>query len=196
MREVNSTEEASVRSGETFVKRIVEAVEPILPITPRNKSLEAAYLRTALNLLGAAELLFALYETDIRSRANPAGVVGMTAAMHAAIERAVMFNEDQKALSEFITDMKAQYLTSFGLGTPFSKDDGRNRRRSRRGRPYFRERRLFNQGLTRAQLEQQVPLDAAATPSIPPVRGRGLCYAYQAGTCRRGGSCRFEHSNQ
>ena len=89
----------------------------------------------------------------------------MTAAMHADIERAVMFNEDQKALSEFITDMKAQYLTSFGLGTPFSKDVGRNRRRSRRGRPYFRERRFFNQELTRAQLEQQVPLDAAETPS-------------------------------
>ena len=195
MRKLDSTEEASIRSGETFVKRIVEAVDPILPITLRNKSLDAEYLRTALNLLGAAELLFAQYETDIRVKANPAGVVGMTAAMHVDIEKAVMFNEEQKALSEFITDMKAQYLSSLGLGTPFSKDDGRSRKRSRRGRSYYRGR-SFNQGLTRAQLEQQVPLDAAATPSIPPVRGRGLCYAYQAGTCRRGGSCRFEHSNQ
>ena len=81
LRKLDSTEEASLRSGETFVKRIVEAVDPILPITLRNKSLDAEYLRTALNLLGAAELLFAQYETDIRVKANPAGVVGMTACM-------------------------------------------------------------------------------------------------------------------
>ena len=52
-------EDASISVGDDFVKKIVEAVSPILPITLRNKSLDGSYLRTALHLLGATEFLFA-----------------------------------------------------------------------------------------------------------------------------------------
>ena len=42
-----------------LLKKIVEAVAPILPISLRNRSLDGTYLREALHMLGAAELLFA-----------------------------------------------------------------------------------------------------------------------------------------
>ena len=196
LREMDSSEEASVVRCDTFIKRIVESVDPILPITLRNKALDAEYLRTALHLLGAAELLFTQYEPDVRIQANPAGVVGLTAAMHGDIERAVMFNREQKSLAQFMTDSRAQYMTSLGLGTRFSKDDARIRRKNRRGRPFFRGHRFFNQGMNRAQQAHQGFLGTAAPVSTPTMQGRGLCYAYQAGTCRRGGACRFVHSNQ
>ena len=50
LREVGSTEESSVVNCDTFVKRIVEAVAPIIPITLRNGSLDGGYLRTALHM--------------------------------------------------------------------------------------------------------------------------------------------------
>ena len=43
---------------EKLVKQIIEAVSPIIPIVIRNKSLDGSYFRSALHLLGAAELLF------------------------------------------------------------------------------------------------------------------------------------------
>ena len=49
-----------------FVKKIIEAVPPIIPVVLRNKSLDGAYLRTALHFLGAPELMFSRYETDVR----------------------------------------------------------------------------------------------------------------------------------
>ena len=58
------------------IMKIVEAVDPIVPITLRDKALESGYLRTALQFLGAAEFMFAQYETDVRTQANPNGVVG------------------------------------------------------------------------------------------------------------------------
>ena len=155
---MDSSEEASVVRCDTFIKRIVESVDPILPITLRNKTLDAEYLRTALHLLGAAELLFTQYEPDVRIQANPAGVVGLTATMHGDIERSVMFNKPQKPLAQFMTDSRAQYLTSLGLGTSFAKDDGRSRKRNRRGRPYFRGQPFFSQGLDRAQQAYQSSL--------------------------------------
>ena len=51
----DSTEDAIRTDRDNFIKRIVGAVEPVLPITLRNKSLDAGYLRTALHLLGATE---------------------------------------------------------------------------------------------------------------------------------------------
>ena len=79
--------EASVLATDNFVKKLVKAVSPTVPITLRNRSLDGSYLRTALHLLGATEFLFAQYETDIRVQANPAGAVGLSSAMHGEFER-------------------------------------------------------------------------------------------------------------
>ena len=67
---------------------------------------------------------------------NPNGIVGLSAAMHNEFERAVIFNDKLKPLQEFMNEMKGQYQTSFGLGSPFPKDfGGRDRQReNRRGR--------------------------------------------------------------
>ena len=35
-------------AGDEFVRKIIEAVSPIIPVSLRNKSLDGAYLRTAL----------------------------------------------------------------------------------------------------------------------------------------------------
>ena len=67
----------SYEASEKFIKQIIEAVSPIIPITVRNKALDSDYVRAALQLLGAADLLFTQYESDVRVQANPAGVVGM-----------------------------------------------------------------------------------------------------------------------
>ena len=84
------TDDASIKAGDGFIMSIV-AVEPIVPISMRNNSLDGGYLRTALYLLGAAEFLFTQYELDVRVEANPAVVVGMCSAMHAEIERSVLW---------------------------------------------------------------------------------------------------------
>ena len=83
----DNVDEDSIVATEDFVKKLVEAVSPIVPIALRNKSLDGSYLRTALHLLGATEFLFAQYETDIRVQANPAGAVGLSSAMHGEFER-------------------------------------------------------------------------------------------------------------
>ena len=75
-----SSDEEGVSEAERdlLVKRIVEAVAPIIPVAIRDKALDGTYFRAALQLLGAAELLFSQYDSHIRSQANPAGVVSMS----------------------------------------------------------------------------------------------------------------------
>ena len=134
-------DDASVKASDEFIKSIVEAVGPTIPISVRNKSLDGGYLRMALYLLGAAEFLFTQYEPDVRVKANPAGLVGMRSAMHAEIERSVLCQQELRGFGEFIEDMRSQYQTSLGLGTGFANDAaGRQKRRSRnsRGRPFSR----------------------------------------------------------
>ena len=103
-------------ASDNFIRKLTEAVAPILPITLRNKSLDGGYFRAALQLVAAAEFLFEQYEADVSIKANPAGVVGMCNNMHADIKRSDICNEELKPLGEFIKDMKTQYQTSLGLG--------------------------------------------------------------------------------
>ena len=44
---------------DNFIRKLTEAVAPILPITLRNKSLDGGYFRAALQLAAAAKFLFA-----------------------------------------------------------------------------------------------------------------------------------------
>ena len=64
----NDRQEQTADLGDEFVRKIMEAVSPILPVALRNKSLDGSYLRTALYILGAAEIMFAQYEEDARVR--------------------------------------------------------------------------------------------------------------------------------
>ena len=150
LREQLGPDEVADTDFTNFIKKIVETVAPIIPITLRNKSLDGAYFRTALHLLAAAELLFARYEVDVRLQANPSGVVGMSAAMHADLENACFYNNELRSLEDFTKEMKSQYQTALGLGTPFSKDTYRaTRRRSRgQGRGFYRNRQAL--GLNRS----------------------------------------------
>ena len=191
---------------------IAVAVEPIVPISMRNNSLEGGYLRTALYLLGAAEFLFTQYELDVRVEANPAVVVGMCSAMHAEIERSVLWQQELRDFRDFMKDMRSQYQTSLGLDTPFAKDSfpGTRRRRGGRGRSYWRNRRFYTQGVNRMQEQQSLGTEGfqgIGQPADPsgavmgqrggyPHRGRGICYAYGSGNCHRGASCKFLHLNQ
>ena len=199
---------------DVLVKKIMEVIFPILPIALRNKSLDGEYIRTALHLLSAAEFLFSQYETDIRNKANPAGMFGLCSAMHDEIKRAALYNEQQKPVGVFSWEIKSQYQTSLGLGTPFAKDFAtKSRKRSRRttNRPFYRSRRLLGQGLARGQVTQQMPHGGPkGYPTSPTevfagagrgrginagTRGRDICYDYRAGDCRRGASCRYLHAN-
>ena len=83
----------SDNAGDEFVRKIMEAVSPILPVALRNKSMDGAYLGTALYILGAAEIMFAQYEEDARVQANPAGAVGLCRSMHSEIERATLYGD-------------------------------------------------------------------------------------------------------
>ena len=144
----DSTEASAVEERDNFIKKIIEAVSPIIPITLRNKSLDGGYLRSALYMLGAAEFLFKQYESDIRTQANPAGAVGMCTAMHALLERAAIYDEELEGLGKFMQDMRTQYQTSFGLGDSFAHDSRRPRRRTRtqRGRPNWQDTRIQHRG--------------------------------------------------
>ena len=133
LREQVGSGEASDTECTNFIKKIIETVAPIIPVTLRNKSLDGAYFRTALHLLAAAELLFARYEVDVRLQANPSGVVGMSAAMHADLENSCFYNNELRSLEDFTKEMKSQYQTSLGLGTSFSKDTFQVTRRRGRG---------------------------------------------------------------
>ena len=42
-------------NGDVFIKKVIGAVSPIIPITLKNRSLDGRYLRTALTLLDATE---------------------------------------------------------------------------------------------------------------------------------------------
>ena len=130
-----SDDQAASLRCDLLVKRIVEAVAPIIPISLRNKSLDAGYFRSALHLLGAGEFLFSQYVPDIRIKSNPSGLVGMANAVHAELKKAAMYNSVLKPPQEFSKDMRAQYQTFLGLGTPFPKDRVQSKGQSRRPYP-------------------------------------------------------------
>ena len=152
-RDLDSTEDARVAACDKEIKRIIQAVAPILPLTLRDKALDGEYLRTALQFLGAAEFLFAQYETDVRTQANPNGVVGFSAAMHNEFERAFLFSALLMPLNKFMSPIMCQYQTSLGLGSTFPKDfEGRARQRENRrrgGRSSYYGRRFQPIGLGR-----------------------------------------------
>ena len=215
----NDRDEQSADAGDQFVRKIMEAVSPILPVALRNKSLDGAYLRTALYVLGAAEIMFAQYEEDARVQANPAGAVGLCRSMHSEIERSTLYGDQElKPLREFYSEMKAQYQTSLGLGKSFAKDtSSRGRRRSRRGRGsgqfqgiHYAGRQGLARGLRNTQvfggpgyaaarggysLGHAIPNRVGATHPTH-LGGRAPCYDFQAGNCLRGRACRFAHVNQ
>ena len=193
-RDLDSTEDARVAACDKVVKKLVQAVAPILPLTLRDKALDGEYLRTALQFLGAAEFLFAQYETDVRTQANPNGVVGLSSAMHSEFERAVVFNAPLKPLNEFMNSMKCQYQTSLGLGSTFPKDfGGRSRQRENRRRggrsPYY-GRRFVGSG--RGLQDQQ---ERTTAPTAIPIRGQEVRLNYRNGRCHRGAACRYSHIN-
>ena len=64
-----------------FIRKVIEAVSSILPITLRNRSLDGGCLRTALALLETKEILFTQFHEDIRQHPKIGGAVGMTQAM-------------------------------------------------------------------------------------------------------------------
>ena len=130
--------------GDNFIKKIVQAVAPIVPITLRDKALDGAYLRQALHMLGAVELLFAQYQTDVRKHANPAGVVGLAAAMHCEFEAATFHGNKLKSLQDFMNEMRSQYQTSLGLVLHLQKRFSRHKEAQERTGPGFLEEPAFN----------------------------------------------------
>ena len=141
--------------------------------------------------------MFSQYESDVRTQANPNGIVGLSSAMHNEFERAVIFNDRLKPLQEFMSEMKGQYQTSFGLGSPFPKDFGeRDRQRENRR---VRVRASFNRDQFRyPRLDgglhgRQEPFVSGQGAEALPIRGRAPWHAFREGTCRRGAACRFSH---
>ena len=211
--QVEKADKNVLATGDNFVRKITEAVCPIIPITLRNKSLDGGYFRTALQLVAAAEFMFSQFETDVRMHANPAGLVGMCNMVHGEIKRAAMYNDGLKALPDFVKEIKTQYQTSLGLGASFARDaaiQGYGRGRRARGRHYYRSHMVQAQGPTRFQGSAQQQTAAEYTSgrgtraryqgtqapyrnNLVPIRGRGLCYDFQAGNCTRGRACRFLH---
>ena len=207
---LNSAEQENVANCDNFIKKVIGMVPPIIPLALRNRTLDGGYFRRALLFLGVAEILFKQYEADIRGQANPAGLVGMCSSMHSEFERCTLFNEELSSLKKSMSDMKAQYQTSLGLGSPFRKDSNsrakRQAKRSRR-RPYSRMQSYDTQEVARAQLPypnfgnqafasgglQNSRGRGRGRTSTAPSRGRGPCYAFQAGECNRGRACRFSH---
>ena len=164
--------------------------------------------------------MFTQYETDVRTQPNPAGVVGMCNSMHSDIERAALYNEELKPLDSFTREMKAQYLTSLGLGSTFAKDiRGRksNRGRRTRGRAYYQAQGSHGHSFDNGHVNPQgnTSFNSGARMGFPNSsitqtgwnancsapsygisgRGRGECYDYRSGNCRRGRACRFLHLN-
>ena len=140
----------------------------------------------------------------------------MCSAMHAEIERSVLWQQELRSFDDFIKD--TQYPRSLGLCTSFAKDAaGRQKRRPRssRGRSFSRGQGF--QGRADAFRNQQ---DATfvSNPNcfrgrgrgsqgtqgcssrnlldIASLRSRGICYDYSAGSCGRRDSCRLFHSDQ
>ena len=203
--------------GDLFIRKIIEAVSPIIPITLRNRSLDGSYLRTALSLLEATEILLTQFDEDIRRHANPAGAVGMAQALHNEVERAILYGDQElKPLREFAREMKTQYQTSLGLGKPFPRDavpGARRRNRSYRNRSRFRygrdtgtptlpgnqlgsTARGFVPGGRGGDYDWGIPQPAGSGQAqATPTRGRGACFNYQAGNCLRGRACRLLHND-
>ena len=203
--------------GDLFIRKIIEAVSPYFPITLGNRSLDGGYLRTALSLLEATEILLTQFEEDIRRHANPAGAVGMAQALHNEVERAILYGDQElKPLREFARELKTQYQTSLGLGKPFPRDTVPGTRRRNRN---FRHSSRFRYG--RDSGTQAFPgnqLGSTVRGFVPggrggdydwrfqqpagssqaqagSARGRGSCFNYQAGNCLRGRACRFTHND-
>ena len=187
---MDSTDPEVIARGDLIIKRIIEAVPPIILVASRNKSLDGGYLRTALHFLGAAELMFSRFETDIRRQANPAGVVGMCNAMHANFEQCTIVNKELAPLKNFEREMASQYQTSLGLGLGFLNDSVARKARRRstynRGRSYPRPGYFGGGGLTRQQHDGLM-----AATGVPGRGGRAtgaarrsrVCFGYQNGTC-------------
>ena len=116
IKHMSQDDKGPVSTGDDLIRKIIEAVAPIIPITLRNKSLDAAYFRTALQLIAAAEFVFAQYEADVRIKANLAGVVGMCNSMHGEIKRATMYNDGLKPLNDFIKDNEKPISNVLGIG--------------------------------------------------------------------------------
>ena len=203
-KEASCSSPEAVARCDTFVKKLIEAIPPIIPISLRNKSLDGAYLRTALHFLGAAELMFSRYETDIRREANPAGVVGLCNAMHTNFSQCALANNKLKSREVFIREMTAQYQTSLGMGFGFPNDSvarKASRKAHGRGQAYSGSASQVRRGLNR----QQHRFLEAASGTTPIGRGglsrqaarlaRGACRSFLAGNCWRGDSCKFSHSS-
>ena len=197
MSDKDSTEEAVVKANDEFIK-IIEAVGPVIPISMRNKSLDGGYLRTALYLLGASEFWFAQYEPDVRVNANPSGLVGLCSAMHAEIQRSVLWQKELRDFSDFFKDMKSQYQTSLGLGGGFATDAARRpKRRSRntRGRYFSHGQSLRVDSYPNQQSAPVVSNSLRGRGrgmgssrnlvDIAELRARGICFDYRAGNCGR-----------
>ena len=192
---------------DNFVKKVVGAISPILPIVLRNKALDGGYLRTALNLIGCAEFLFTQYQTDIRDHANPNGVVGLSSGMHMEFKQSAVFGTELAPLEVFMADMRGQYQTSLGLGAPFPKDTGTRGGRSgfRRGRGRGRNWSRFpaqnsaqytgNSANDRRSVFSPPAGGSGQAANFVTMRNQGLCFAFQNGNCNRGRSCRFRHLN-
>ena len=89
----------------------------------RNKSLDGRYLRNALQWLGAAEMVFSQYISDIRTQSNPAGVVRVYSAMHAQLKKSAVLSGGLRPPNEFLREMKYLNQTCLGLGISFPNDN-------------------------------------------------------------------------
>ena len=145
-------------------------------------------------------------------KANPAGVVGMCSAMHAEIERSVLWQQELRGFDEFIKDMRSQYQTSLGLGVSFPNDSARRQRkrsRNSRGQAFaqgqpFRNQGGAHSGQQNTHFRSSLPGNTgrgqesrvgapSSVPDIAALRARGACFDFAHGNCRRGESCRFAH---
>ena len=101
MDKISEGTDVSSAERDKFIKRIIGAVPPVIPLTLRNEALDGGLFRSVLLLLGAAEIFFSQYEVDIRANANPAGLVGMCSTMHAEFEHCTLFNKELLGLRDF-----------------------------------------------------------------------------------------------
>ena len=139
-------------------------------------------------------------------KSNASGLVGMSNSVHAELKRAAMYNTVLKSPQEFAKDIRAQYQTSLGLGSPFPKDrlhgeSGRGKRSS--SRSFYRDRRFrsgrshqLSTGFSGSDRQGFQSSDGTTRGGVrdAPLRNTAPCYDFQAGNCRRGTTCRFSHN--